>query len=43
MFNHAREQNVGWTRDTTRLLITYKTLRDINAGEELCEVFFFFW
>jgi SET domain-containing protein len=37
MFNHStRNQNVGWTRDTKRLCITYKTLRDIKCGEELC-------
>lgn len=36
MFNHAMDQNVGWERDTDRLLITYRSLRDISAGEELC-------
>ncbi|KAF2150615.1 hypothetical protein K461DRAFT_179107 [Myriangium duriaei CBS 260.36] len=36
MFNHSsRDQNVGWTRDTQQLLITYHASRDINAGEEL--------
>lgn len=29
-------QNVGWTRDTERLLIKYHALRDIEADEELC-------
>lgn len=38
MFNHStQEQNVGWIRDTKRLVITYRALRDIPAGEELCE------
>ncbi|ORY03938.1 hypothetical protein BCR34DRAFT_573085 [Clohesyomyces aquaticus] len=37
MFNHStQDQNVGWTRDDTRLLVTYRALRDIPAGEELC-------
>ncbi|OCL13884.1 SET domain-containing protein [Glonium stellatum] len=36
MFNHAIDQNVGWERDTNRLLVTYRSLRDISAGEELC-------
>ena len=29
-------QNVGWERDLKNLLITYRALQDINAGEELC-------
>jgi SET domain-containing protein len=38
MFNHStQEQNVGWMRDPQRQIITYRTLRDIPAGEELCE------
>lgn len=37
MFNHATDQNVGWERDTDRLLVTYRSLRDISAGEELCK------
>ncbi|GAM87292.1 hypothetical protein ANO11243_053140 [Dothideomycetidae sp. 11243] len=37
MFNHSTMfQNVGWTRDTKHLIITYRALRDIQAGEELC-------
>ncbi|KAF2809532.1 SET domain-containing protein [Mytilinidion resinicola] len=36
MFNHNIDQNVGWVRDTERLLVTYRTLRNITAGEELC-------
>lgn len=37
MFNHsALHQNVGWERDLKNLLVTYITLRDIEAGEELC-------
>jgi SET domain-containing protein len=37
MFNHSHlHQNVGWERDLENLLITYTTLRDIEAGEELC-------
>ncbi|KAB2109269.1 hypothetical protein AG0111_0g3287 [Alternaria gaisen] len=37
MFNHStQEQNVGWMRDTQRQIITYRALRDIPAGEELC-------
>ncbi|KAF2461420.1 hypothetical protein BDY21DRAFT_332042 [Lineolata rhizophorae] len=37
LFNHSsRHQNVGWQRDLDQLLITYRTLRDIKAGEELC-------
>jgi SET domain-containing protein len=38
MFNHhSKEQNVGWERDVKRLLIIYKTLKDIREGEELCK------
>jgi SET domain-containing protein len=38
MFNHStQEQNVGWMRDTQRQIITYRALRDIPAGEELCK------
>ncbi|KAF2848952.1 protein methyltransferase [Plenodomus tracheiphilus IPT5] len=37
MFNHStQEQNVGWIRDTKNLVITYRALRDIPVGEELC-------
>ncbi|KAG9245291.1 hypothetical protein BJ878DRAFT_25632 [Calycina marina] len=37
MFNHSTMfQNVGWERDVTKLVITYTSLRDIKAGEELC-------
>jgi hypothetical protein len=39
MFNHStQDQNVVWERDTSRLMITYRALRDIQAGEELCEL-----
>lgn len=38
MFNHStQDQNVVWERDTERLIITYKALRDIPVGEELCK------
>lgn len=37
MFNHsAQEHNVGWKRDVQNMIITYWTLRDVKAGEELC-------
>lgn len=36
MFNHARDQNVGWKRDLERQVIKYQTLRNVKAGEELC-------
>ena len=37
MFNHSHlRQNVGWTRDVDKLVIVYRTLRDVEAGEELC-------
>ncbi|OAL48755.1 SET domain-containing protein [Pyrenochaeta sp. DS3sAY3a] len=37
MFNHStQEQNITWMRDPKRLCITYRALRDIPAGEELC-------
>lgn len=37
MFNHSNiHQNVGWERDLENKVITYKTLRDIKKGEELC-------
>jgi uncharacterized protein len=37
MFNHSDiQQNVGWERDIANRLITYKALRDIKEGEELC-------
>ncbi|KAI1510490.1 SET domain containing protein [Pyrenophora tritici-repentis] len=37
MFNHStQEQNVGWMRDLGRQIITYRALRDIRRGEELC-------
>jgi hypothetical protein len=37
MFNHARDPNVGWTRDLDHLVVTYKALQSIDAGDELCE------
>jgi hypothetical protein len=41
MFNHSmHEQNVIWERDTERQIITYRALRDIPIGEELCESVF---
>ncbi|KZF25736.1 protein methyltransferase [Xylona heveae TC161] len=37
MFNHSNfAQNVGFTRDPSKLVIVYTALRDIKAGEELC-------
>jgi SET domain-containing protein len=37
MFNHSiPNQNVGWERDVAKQLMTYTTLRDVKAGEELC-------
>jgi hypothetical protein len=37
LFNHSTQyQNVGWIRDVPKKLITYKALRDIKKGEELC-------
>ena len=36
LFNHSsRDQNVGWLRDLERQVIIYKTLREIEEGEEL--------
>jgi SET domain-containing protein len=41
MFNHSmHEQNVIWERDTERQIITYRALRDIPIGEELCKSVF---
>jgi hypothetical protein len=37
MFNHSRDPNIGWTRDLEKLVVIYRTLRDIPIGEELCE------
>lgn len=38
MFNHStQDQNVVWERDPERLIITYRALRDITDGEELCK------
>jgi len=36
MFNHSMNQNVGWERNVEQQIITYKALRDIPLGEELC-------
>jgi len=37
MFNHSSShQNVGWERDVANKLIVYKTLREVEVGEELC-------
>ncbi|KAF2704829.1 protein methyltransferase [Pleomassaria siparia CBS 279.74] len=37
MFNHStQEQNVGWERNLNGQVITYRALRNIPAGEELC-------
>jgi len=37
MFNHSTlDQNVGFERDVERQVVTYRALRDISAGEELC-------
>jgi SET domain-containing protein len=37
MFNHSSShQNVGWQRDIANKLIVYKTLREVQKGEELC-------
>ncbi|KAF2745707.1 SET domain-containing protein [Sporormia fimetaria CBS 119925] len=37
MFNHSTySQNVVWERDISRQIITYRALRDIEVGEELC-------
>jgi hypothetical protein len=41
MFNHSmQDQNVVWERDTKRQIITYRALRDIPIGEELCTLMF---
>ena len=38
MFNHSNQnQNVVWDRDPERLIVTYRALRDIPVGEELCK------
>ncbi|KAF8951875.1 hypothetical protein BGZ46_003758 [Entomortierella lignicola] len=36
MFNHSNKPNVGFQRDFENKLIRYTTLREIQAGEELC-------
>lgn len=37
MFNHSSyEQNVYWERDLESRCITYRALRNIEVGEELC-------
>ncbi|KAI4735362.1 hypothetical protein E4T50_14115, partial [Aureobasidium sp. EXF-12298] len=37
MFNHSSaHQNVGWERDIANKVIVYKTLREVQVGEELC-------
>ncbi len=37
MFNHSSlDQNVCWERGLEARCITYRALRDIRAGEELC-------
>lgn len=37
IFNHStRRQNVSWQRDLQAEVIVYRTLRDVEAGEELC-------
>ncbi|KAF2272714.1 protein methyltransferase [Westerdykella ornata] len=37
MFNHStHSQNVVWERDIVRQIVTYRALRDIAEGEELC-------
>lgn len=34
--NHRRRRNVGWTRDVVGECVRYTTLRNVEAGEELC-------
>lgn len=36
IFNHSRNQNVGFCLNVEQETITYTTIRDIEAGEELC-------
>ena len=36
IFNHSRNPNVGFHLDLGLETITYTTLRDVEAGEELC-------
>ena len=37
MFNHStKAQNVRWSRNIEQDYIVYTSLRDIEAGEELC-------
>lgn len=36
LFNHSRRPNVGWRRDVERECVVYSTLREVQAGEELC-------
>lgn len=37
MFNHStKAQNVRWSRNTEQDYIIYTSIRDIQAGEELC-------
>lgn len=39
LFNHSshpRRHNTGWTRNIAAETVTYVTLRDVDAGEELC-------
>lgn len=37
MFNHSSlHQNIGWEREIKNGVVIYKTLRDVEEGEELC-------
>jgi SET domain-containing protein len=36
IFNHSKRQNVGFRRDIEGTRIIYSTLRNVEAGEELC-------
>jgi hypothetical protein len=36
MFNHSSDQNIGWERNIANEVITYRALRIIPTGEELC-------
>ena len=35
IYNHSKEPNVDWETDEERNIVVFKTIKDINSGDEL--------
>jgi SET domain-containing protein len=39
IYNHSKEPNITWETDEKTNLFVFKTIRDVQAGDELCSFY----